>query len=127
MSNMLPNMSQGLTAPAFACKKCDQNALEYACATVTCTGTVQPRSLQRAVRCVSIGVAATPSTAQPEEPSMAVAQEDEVVLSSVIDVSDVPLHAEMDIDGPEYIRIMRRIGIREGESVTPVSAFNSSI
>jgi hypothetical protein len=58
---------------------------------------------------------------------MAVAQDEGVVLSSVIDVSDVPLHVEMDIDGLEYIRIMRRIGIREGESATPVSAFNSSI
>jgi hypothetical protein len=58
---------------------------------------------------------------------MPVAEADEVVLSRVIDVSDVPLRAEVNIDGLEYIRIMRRIGIQDGESVTPVSAFNSSI
>jgi hypothetical protein len=58
---------------------------------------------------------------------MPVAQEDEVVLSSVLDVSDVPLRSEVNIDGLEYMRIMRRIGIQDGESVTPVSAFNSSI
>jgi hypothetical protein len=58
---------------------------------------------------------------------MPVAPTDEVVLSRVIDVSDVPLQAEVDIDGLEYMRIMRRIGIQDGESVTPVSAFNSSI
>ena len=43
------------------------------------------------------------------------------------DIADVPLHAEVSIDGLEYIRIMRRIGIQDGEQVTPVSAFNSSI
>jgi hypothetical protein len=58
---------------------------------------------------------------------MPVAPADEVVESRVIDVSDVPLCAEVNIDGLEYIRIMRRIGIQDGESVTPVSAFNSSI
>jgi hypothetical protein len=58
---------------------------------------------------------------------MAVAQEDEVVLSSVLDVSDVPLRSDVNIDSLEYMRIMRRIGIQDGESVTPVSAFNSSI
>jgi hypothetical protein len=58
---------------------------------------------------------------------MPVARADEVVPSRVIDVSDVPLGAEVNIDGLEYIRIMRRIGIQDGESVTPVSAFNSSI
>jgi len=58
---------------------------------------------------------------------MPVAQADEVVPSRVIDVSRVPLSAEVNIDGLEYIRIMRRIGIQDGESVTPVAAFNSSI
>jgi hypothetical protein len=58
---------------------------------------------------------------------MAVAQDDEVVLSSLIDVSDVPLQADVNIDSLEYMRIMRRIGINDDESVTPVSAFNSSI
>ncbi len=58
---------------------------------------------------------------------MTVAQADEVLLSRVIDVSDVPLRTEVNIDGLEYMRIMRRIGIQDGESVTPVSAFNSSI
>lgn len=58
---------------------------------------------------------------------MPVAPVDEIVPSRVIDVSDVPLSAEVNIDGLEYMRIMRRIGIQDGESVTPVSAFNSSI
>jgi len=58
---------------------------------------------------------------------MIVAQEDEVVLSSVINVSDVPLRTEVNIDSLEYMRIMRRIGIQDDESVTLVSAFNSSI
>lgn len=58
---------------------------------------------------------------------MTVALQDEVVLSGVIDVSDVPLRAEVNIDGLEYMRIMRRIGIQDAESVTSVSAFNSSI
>jgi hypothetical protein len=58
---------------------------------------------------------------------MTVAQADEVVLSNLIDVSDVPLDADVNIDGLEYARIMRRIGIQDSESVTPVSAFNSSI
>jgi hypothetical protein len=52
---------------------------------------------------------------------------DAVVPSSVVDISDVPLDADVNIDGLEYMRIMRRIGISDGESVTPVSAFNSSI
>jgi hypothetical protein len=58
---------------------------------------------------------------------MLAAQEDKLVLSSVIDVSDVPLSTQVNIDGLEYTRIMRRIGIQDSESVTPVSAFNSSI
>jgi hypothetical protein len=58
---------------------------------------------------------------------MTVVQEDEVVPSGVFDVGDVPLRAEVNIDGPEYMRIMRRIGIQAGESVTLAYAFNSSI
>jgi hypothetical protein len=58
---------------------------------------------------------------------MTVAQVDEVVPSSVIDVGDVPLCAAVDIDGMEYMRIMRRIGVQDGESATLAYAFNSSI
>jgi hypothetical protein len=58
---------------------------------------------------------------------MTVLQEDEVVPSSIIDVGDVPLCAEVNIDSLEYMRIMRRIGIEDGESVTLAYAFNSSI
>jgi hypothetical protein len=58
---------------------------------------------------------------------MTVAQADEIVLSNVFDVSDVPFNADVNIDGLEYMRIMRRIGIQDSESVTPVAAFNSSI
>lgn len=58
---------------------------------------------------------------------MPVAAADEIVPSRVTDISNVPLSAEVNIDGLEYMRIMRRIGITDGEAVTPISAFNSSI
>ena len=58
---------------------------------------------------------------------MTVAQIDEVVPSSVIDLGDVPLRDAVDIDGLEYMRIMRRIGVQDGESATLAYAFNSSI
>ena len=51
----------------------------------------------------------------------------EILPSQVTDVSSVPLSAEVTVAGPEYARIMRRIGISDDEAVTPVSAFNSSI
>jgi hypothetical protein len=41
-------------------------------------------------------------------------------------VSNQPLDVE-GIDNDEIVRIMRRIGLAEGEPETPVSAFNSSI
>lgn len=52
---------------------------------------------------------------------------DGVFASALSDIRDVPLDAAIDIDEVGYVSIMRRIGIAEDESGTPVSAFNSSI
>ena len=52
---------------------------------------------------------------------------DDVFTSDMSDIHDVPLDAEVSFDELGYARIMRRIGIAEGEPGTPVSAFNSSI
>jgi hypothetical protein len=46
--------------------------------------------------------------------------------SGVRDCGDVPLGEPLEVNGEDYLRVMRRIGLR-GESVTPVSAFNSSV
>jgi hypothetical protein len=43
------------------------------------------------------------------------------------DESDVAFDFDMNIDAVEYSRIMHRIGIDGDETVTRVSAFNSSI
>jgi hypothetical protein len=52
---------------------------------------------------------------------------DEVIVSEVSDIRDLPLDTEDSIDDAEYAHIMRRSGIAEGEPGTSVSAFNSSI
>ena len=52
---------------------------------------------------------------------------DDVFTSDMSDIHDLPLDAEVSIDGVEYEHIMRRIGIAEGGQETTVSAFNSSI
>jgi FXSXX-COOH protein len=49
------------------------------------------------------------------------------VASEVRDCGDVPLSELLEVNGEDYLRVMRRIGLRDGESVTPVSAFNSSV
>jgi hypothetical protein len=51
----------------------------------------------------------------------------EVINSVMSDVRDQPFDFDVDIDSTEYSRIMRRIGVHDGEPVTPVSAFSSSI
>jgi len=52
--------------------------------------------------------------------------EDDVIVSGVSDMRDVPLDAEDNVSDVEYAHIMRRLtGIAEGEP--SVSAFNSSI
>lgn len=43
----------------------------------------------------------------------------------VPDIQDRPFDADLAIDESEYMQIMRRIGVAEGEP--SVSAFNSSI
>ena len=58
---------------------------------------------------------------------MTVALESEVLTSGVADVGSVPLDAELYMDDRDYARIMRRIGISDGEAAPSVSAFNSSI
>jgi hypothetical protein len=47
--------------------------------------------------------------------------------SDLSDIGDLPLNAEVTIDGIKYDHIMLRTGIVAGESGTQVSAFNSSI
>jgi hypothetical protein len=49
------------------------------------------------------------------------------VVSSISDDGDLPFDVDVIIDDTEYAAIMRRAGQPDGESVTPVSAFNSSI
>ncbi len=48
------------------------------------------------------------------------------VITALPDISDVPLTADVAIDDSEYAQIMRGI-VADDKSVTPVSAFNSSI
>ena len=48
-----------------------------------------------------------------------------ILESELSDMHDLPLDAVVDV--VEYNCIMRRIGVSDGEPVTPVSAFNSSI
>lgn len=52
---------------------------------------------------------------------------DEVIMSGLSDVSDLPLDAEVNLDDAECACIMRRIGIIEDGPGTSVSAFNSFI
>lgn len=50
-----------------------------------------------------------------------------VLTSDLSDFRNLPLDAGVVIDEVEYFRIMRRIGLADGEAGTTVSAFNSSI
>lgn len=43
------------------------------------------------------------------------------------DINELPLDVKINIDEDEYVHIMKRIGLVEGEPGTSVSAFNSSI
>jgi len=47
--------------------------------------------------------------------------------SDLSDDLDLAFDFDLNIDATEYSRIMRRIGIDGDETVTQVSAFNSSI
>jgi hypothetical protein len=49
----------------------------------------------------------------------------ESIISDVLDSQDLPLG--VTVDEAEYARLLRRIGLVEGEAGTSVSAFNSSI
>jgi hypothetical protein len=55
-----------------------------------------------------------------------VAMADDVIASKLPDIDDVSLTADVAIDAIEYAQIMRDI-VGDDKSVTPVSAFNSSI
>jgi hypothetical protein len=70
--------------------------------------------------------AAVPPTPQREPVHMAAMQAEVIVASDKSDIHDLPFDFDANIDVVEYAQIMRRIGI-DGGSVTPVSAFNSSI
>jgi hypothetical protein len=48
-------------------------------------------------------------------------------MSELSDIADLPLSVDIVFDNTEYNELMRRTGLVEGESGTPVSAFNSSI
>jgi hypothetical protein len=50
---------------------------------------------------------------------------DDVILSMLPDLHDAPMRAEVVIDGGEYAKVMSDSVGRN--SVTPISAFNSSI
>jgi len=50
----------------------------------------------------------------------------EVYVSHVSDIGDLPLDVEVNADDVEY-GIVRRISVTDGELATRVSAFNSSI
>jgi FXSXX-COOH protein len=51
----------------------------------------------------------------------------DLLASAVRDIADIPLGELPEISDEEYARIMRRIGLDEGEPGMTVSAFNSSI
>ncbi len=57
---------------------------------------------------------------------MTVAMADDVIPSRLPDIDDVPLTADVAIDDAGYAQIMRDV-IADDKSVTPVSAFNSSL
>jgi len=56
-----------------------------------------------------------------------VTQTQDLLTSAVPDVGDVPLSDPLEVDDDSYARIMRRIGLAEGDPGPAVSAFNSSI
>jgi hypothetical protein len=58
---------------------------------------------------------------------MAATQAQSFVTSEMPDTQNWPLDAGIEVDDLEYAAIMRRIGMTDGASATPVSAFNSSI
>jgi FXSXX-COOH protein len=52
---------------------------------------------------------------------------DQVIVSDLPDIGELPLDAEVNVDDAEYARIIRRLITLDGEPHSPVSAFNSSI
>jgi hypothetical protein len=72
-------------------------------------------------------VPAVPSAPQGEPVHMAVTTAEAIATSDMSGDHDLSFDFDLDIDAVEYSRIMRRIGIDGDESVTQVSAFNSSI
>jgi hypothetical protein len=75
-----------------------------------------------------VPAAVPPASAQGSPIShMSILTVDEVIVSDMSDIRDLPLDADVRTSDVEYARIMRRAGIVEGGPVTSVSAFNSSI
>jgi hypothetical protein len=71
--------------------------------------------------------AAVPSAPQREPVHMAATTVQAIATSDMSDDRALSFDFDLDIDAVEYSRIMRRIGIDGDETVTQVSAFNSSI
>jgi hypothetical protein len=71
--------------------------------------------------------AAVPSAPQREPVHMAATTVQAIATSDIPDDRALSFDFDLDIDAVEYSRIMRRIGIDGDETVTQVSAFNSSI
>jgi hypothetical protein len=57
---------------------------------------------------------------------MSTASVDQVIVSDLPDIGQLPFGAEVN-DDVECALILRRLGILDGEPDNPVSAFNSSI
>jgi hypothetical protein len=71
--------------------------------------------------------AAVPPAPQREPVHMAASTAEAIATSDKSDDLDPAFDFDLNIDAAEYSRIMRRIGIDGDETVTQVSAFNSSI
>jgi hypothetical protein len=70
---------------------------------------------------------ASVGTAKREPVHMAATTAEAIAESDLSDVHDLAFDLDLNIDARDYSRIMRRIGIDGDETVTQVSAFNSSI
>ncbi|MGD0702420.1 MAG: hypothetical protein ABSA02_21380 [Trebonia sp.] len=69
----------------------------------------------------------SPSAPQRESVHMAASTAEAIATSDMTDDYDLAFDFDLNIDAVEYSRIMRRIGIDGDETVTQISAFNSSI
>jgi hypothetical protein len=70
---------------------------------------------------------AVPLASQGDQVHITDTTTEAIATSDVSDYFDLSFDFDMNIDAVEYSRIMHRIGIDGDETVTRVSAFNSSI